>query len=415
MMNRISLSQIFSRGLSGILNVQTQVAKTQQQISTGQRVLTPSDDPIASSRILQLESEQARTAQYQKNIDGATTSLNMEESQLEAFGNILTLIREKVVQAGDGALSYSDRQAIAEELETRLGEMGALANSRSPSGEYIFGGYKGEQEPFVRVGNNYTYRGDDGQRFLQIASSTQVATNDSGNAIFMAIQQSNVSVAAAAGNTSSATISRGRVVDEAAFNTAFPGPTSTYQINVTGFTAPDQYTYDVVDSSAANVVTGATFTANQPFTFGGTEFRIVGDPTGTAPAVGDSFTLTPPATQSVFATVGKIVDGLRAYTDSSTDKLRLEDLVGETLDNLTNGEDNINVVRSRVGARLNTLESTADLHQGTDLVNQKVLADVRDIDYAESISKLTQENFVLQAAQQSFAKIAGLSLFDFLR
>jgi len=70
---------------------------------------------------------------------------------------------------------------------------------------------------------------------------------------------------------------------------------------------------------------------------------------------------------------------------------------------------------TRLGARLNTLDSTKALHEGTDEVTQKVLADVRDIDYAESISKMTQENFVLQAAQQSFAKIAGLSLFDFLR
>ncbi len=415
MMNRISLTQIFSRGLSGILNAQTQITKTQQQISTGKRVLTPSDDPIAAARILQLESEQARTVQYQKNIDGATTSLEMEEAQLEAFGNVLTLIREKVVQAGDGALSFSERQAIAEELATRLEELGALANSRSPSGEYIFGGYKGEQEPFVRVGNNYTYRGDDGQRFLQIASSTQVATNDSGNAIFMAIPQANVAVAADAGNTSAATISRGRVVNLAAFNATFTGPTATFQIDVTGFTAPDQYTYNVVDSGGATVVTGATFTANEPFTFGGTEFRIAGDPIGTAPAVGDSFSLTPPTTQSVFATVGKLVDGLRAYGDSSTDKLRLQDLIGESLDNLDNAEDNINVVRSRVGARLNTLDSTAALHEGTDFVNQKVLADIRDVDPAEAISKMTQENFVLQAAQQSFAKIAGLSLFDFLR
>lgn len=415
MLNRTSLTQIFSRGLNGILNVQNQVVKTQEQIATGKRVLTPSDDPIASARILQLEAEQARTVQYQKNIAGATTSLDLEESQLEAVGNILTRVRELTVQAGNGALSYGERQAIAEELETRLDELGALANTRSPSGEYIFGGYKGEQEPFVRVGNDYTYRGDDGQRFLQIASSTQVAANDSGNAIFMAIPQANVEVAADVGNTSSATISRGRIVDQAAFDATFTGPTATFQINVTGFTAPDQYTYDVVDSGGATVVTGATFTANEPFTYGGTEFRIVGDPVGTAPAVGDSFTLTPPTTQSVFTTVGKLVDGLRAYSDNTADKLRIQDLVGETLDNLYNAEENINVVRSRVGARLNTLDSTKSLHEGTDEVNQKVLADVRDVDYAEAISRMTQENFVLQAAQQSFAKIAGLSLFDFLR
>lgn len=403
MMNRISLSQIFSRGLSGILNAQTSVVKTQQQIATGKRVLTPSDDPIASARILQLESEQARTEQYQKNIDGATTNLELEESQLENIGNILTRVRELAVQSGNGALSKSERQANAEELATRLEELGALANTRSPSGEYIFGGYKGEQEPFVRVGNDYTYRGDDGQRYLQIASSTQVATNDSGNSIFMAIDSPRLAATAATTNTGTATMSSAHVVDQTLYNKNYSG---SYAIN---FTSPT--TYDIVPAGGGPaVVTGATYTSGDPITFNGVEFRVVG-----APATGDSFQLDPPATQSVFTTVGKLVDGLRAYGDGTDDKLRLGDLVAETLDNLYAAEENINVVRSRVGARLNTLDSTASLHEGTDFVNQKVLADVRDVDPAEAISRLTQENFVLQAAQQSFAKIAGLSLFDFLR
>ena len=109
-MNRISLTQIFSRGLNGILNVQSQVVKTQQQVSSGQRVLTPADDPIAAARILQLESEQARTAQYQKNIAGATTSLDLEESQLDVVGNILIRVRELAIQAGDGGL-FKERAA----------------------------------------------------------------------------------------------------------------------------------------------------------------------------------------------------------------------------------------------------------------------------------------------------------------
>jgi flagellar hook-associated protein 3 FlgL len=64
---------------------------------------------------------------------------------------------------------------------------------------------------------------------------------------------------------------------------------------------------------------------------------------------------------------------------------------------------------------MNTLDSTRDLHDGVDAVNQKVLADVRDLDYAEAITRLTKEQFILQAAQQTFSKISNLSLFDFLR
>jgi flagellar hook-associated protein 3 FlgL len=403
MMNRISLTQVFSRGLNGILNVQSQLAKTQEQISSGKRVVTPSDDPVAAARILQLESEQARVKQYQKNIDGAVSSLDLEESQLESVEGILVRVRELTVQAGSGALSFSERQAIAEELETRLAELGGLANTRSASGEYIFGGYKGEQEPFVRVGNDFTYRGDDGQRLVQVASSTQVAVNDSGNSIFIAIPSPRLVGTAAAGNTGTATISSGHVVDQAVFDANFSG---SYTVS---FTSPT--TYDIVPvGGGPAVVSGATYTSGQDIVFNGASMKIVG-----TPATGDNFQVDPPATQSVFTTVGKLIDGLRAYSDNTDDKIRLQELVAETLDNTYSAEENISVVRSRIGARMNTLESIDSLHAGTNLVNKKVLADVRDLDHVEAITRLTQENFVLQAAQQSFAKIAGLSLFDFLR
>jgi flagellar hook-associated protein 3 FlgL len=403
MLNRISLTQVFSQGLRGILNVQSEVAKTQQQVASGKRVLTPADDPVAAARILQLESEQARVGQYQKNIDGATTSLELEDTQLDTVTNLLTRVRELTVQAGDGGYTKAQREALAQELATRLDELGSLANTRSPSGEYIFGGYKGEQAPFVKAGNDYTYRGDDGQRLLQVASSTQVAVNDSGNSIFMAIPSVRLAGTAAAGNTGTGTISSGQVVDQTTFNASFSG---SYTIN---FTSPT--TYDIVPTAGGPaVVTGATFTSGTDITLNGASFRIVG-----APATGDSYQIDPPATQSIFTTIGKLVTGLRNYTDSADDKLRLQDLVSESLDNLNGAEENISVVRSRIGARLNTLESTSSLHQGTDLVTQKVLADVRDLDYTQAITQLTQQNFVLQAAQQSFAKISGLSLFDFLR
>src|SRR5690606_30601375 len=144
-------------------------------------------------------------------------------------------------------------------------------------------------------------------------------------------------------------------------------------------------------------------------------FVPAADPADPPVFIGDSFQVDQPSTQSIFATVGKLADGLRAYTDSADDKMRLQDLIAQTLDNVDSAEGNIGVVHSQVGARLNTLDSMAGLHEGNDLVNAKILKDVRDIDYAEAITRLTQENFVLQAAQQSFAKIAGLSLFDFLR
>jgi flagellar hook-associated protein 3 FlgL len=71
--------------------------------------------------------------------------------------------------------------------------------------------------------------------------------------------------------------------------------------------------------------------------------------------------------------------------------------------------------RTSVGARLNVVESTRNLQQDMTLLNEKLLSDVQDIDYNEAISRLSLQSFMLQAAQQSYAKISNLSLFNFLR
>lgn len=405
MTDRISLAQIFSQGLRGILNSQTQVYKTQGQLSSGKRILQPSDDPAASAQILQLNQAQANVDQYKKNITGATNNLGLEDSQLDSVNTLLTRVRELTVQAGDGSLTQSDRQALAAELSQRLDELGGLANTQNANGEYIFGGFQGQQAPFVQSGTNYTYRGDAGQRYVQISSSTFVPVNDSGKDIFVAIDSNRLPATAAATNAGNGTIAMGQITDQTQFNASFGGP-YTISINTTG--PVPTYQVDTVPAGAP-VATG-NYISGEAIQFNGAQFDIVG-----TPANGDTFTVDAPATQDVFATLGKLVNGLNSLSDTADDKLRLRDLVSESLDNLDGAETNISTVRAKIGARLNVLDSTSGLQDGVNLANQKILSQVQDLDYASAISQLNMENLTLQAAQQSFAKISGLSLFNFLQ
>ncbi len=405
MTDRISLAQVFTQGLRGILNAQSQVYKTQNQLSSGKRVLQPSDDPVASSQILQLNQAQAEVEQYKKNITGATNTLSLEDSQLDNVNTLLTRVRELAVKSGSGALTFSDRQAIAAELEQRLQELGGLANTRNANGEFIFGGFQGQQEPFVQNGNAYTYRGDSGQRYVKISSSTIVPINDSGSDIFMAIDSSRLVTGAGATNAGNATIAMGRIADQTQFNTNFSG---SYTVTIDTSGAVPTYQVDTVPATTA-VATG-NYVSGEAISFNGAEIDIVG-----TPANGDTFTVGAPATQDVFTSINKLITGLNAYSDTADDKLRLRDLISESLDNLDSAQTNISTVRAKIGARLNILESTGGLQDGVSLVNQKVLSQVQDLDYAQAISELNMENLTLQAAQQSFAKISGLSLFNFLQ
>ncbi|HET8711416.1 MAG TPA: flagellar hook-associated protein FlgL [Spongiibacteraceae bacterium] len=403
MSERISIAQIFTQGLRGILGAQSQIYKTQNQLSSGKRVLQPSDDPAAAAQILQLNQAQADVTQFKKNITGAQNSLGLEDTQLDNVTTLLTRVRELAVQAGDGALTLSDRKAIATELSQRLDELAGLSNTRSANGEYIFGGFQGQQAPFVQSGTSYVYRGDEGQRYVQISSSTYVPINDSGQSIFVAVPSSRLPTSANAGNGGDGTIAMGQVADQAQFTANFNGP-YTISIDTTGPTP----TYQVADGGGATVATG-NYVSGDPIQFDGAQVDIVG-----TPANGDSFTVAAPATQDMFTTLDKLITGLNSLSDTATDKQRLNDLISESLDNIDSAENNISTVRAKVGARLNVLDVTSTLQDGVDLANQKVLSQVQDLDYASAISQLNQENLTLQAAQQSFAKISNLSLFNFL-
>lgn len=415
---RMSLLQSFNQGLRSMLRVESQQAQTQNQISTGRRVLQPSDDPLAAARILQLEREQSRLDQFQRNIDGVESSLMLQDTHLDAVETLLVRVRELAVQAGGGGLSQAERQGLSAELETRLEELVNLANSRNPMGEYVFGGYQGSQPPFVVATDGsglHQYRGDDGQRLVQVASSTRVATGDSGQQIFVSIPAARLEGRSDPANSGAASLGSGRIVDASAHRAGHQG---SFQIRLLEPEDPDNpeapLRYEVLplhaDGSTGEAVASGIAVSGEPIVIQGVETHLYGE--GVA---GDQFVLRPAGNQNVLDTVAQLARAVGGLSDSAEDKQRLADAIANGLDQLDAAEAHISGSRTRIGARLNTLDSTRELHSASALVHEEVLKDIRDLDYAEAITRLTMESFVLDAARQSFAKISGMSLFNFMR
>jgi len=185
---RLSSSQIYQQAVNAMLSKQTELAKTQLQISTGKRVLTPSEDPTAAIRILDLNQVIKTTDQYQRNADFAETRLAFEESLLTEVGDVLQRVRELSVQANNDIYSAQDRQAMASEVRLNIDALVQIANSKDASGEYLFSGFNTNTIPFTDDGSGgFTYAGDQGQRNLQIGAKRQVAVGDSGFDVFMKV------------------------------------------------------------------------------------------------------------------------------------------------------------------------------------------------------------------------------------
>src|SRR5437868_3807833 len=110
---RISTSNLYETGIGRIGDLQSGLAKTQQQLSTNRRILTPADDPVAASRALDVTQAQAVNTRLGVNRQNAKDSLNLVESTLGSVTSLLQDAKYAVVQAGNGGMTDADRATIA--------------------------------------------------------------------------------------------------------------------------------------------------------------------------------------------------------------------------------------------------------------------------------------------------------------
>lgn len=562
MVMRISSLQAFNNGVSGLGRNYSNVIRTQEQISSGNRILTPADDPVASVRLLQLEQQQSVLKQYNDNLTAAKNSLSQEEVTLNSINKVLDRVRELAVQAGGGALSSADRNSIAQELSEREAELLNLMNSRNARGEYLFAGNLGKTEPFVRnPDGTYSYFGDEGQRSLQVASSTNVAINDNGKRLFEDVTNANrvansdgvnnpalpspplpaTTIPAVPADQQRVFISPGLVEDNRAFNSDFrngepyslafvsgnefriydasgadvtseipgggkidpltsngntinfrgmrfqldvalkegdnpldldnlladiqpPATAGSPGIGTHSFTlqsAPTEFAVTRASTNAsAAVVAGGTIvnqaTFNSQFPTSGvvvrftddTNYEVYAQPvgpnstvltTGTAAGpypstfnvYGVDFTLSGPASaaggdefgvqpqfqeqRSILNTISRLRQSLESSPTSPAGNLAVRNEVAIALKNLDNGMANVDEGHTEIGARLGLIETTGIDNEDVTLVNKSVQAELRELDYAEALSRLSFQTIILEAAQQSYVKIAGLNLFNQLR
>lgn len=431
---RISTVQAFNNGISGLQNNYGSVTRTQEEISTGKKILTPADDPVASVKLLQISQEEALNGQYNTGMTAAKNSLNTEESMLTSVETVLTRIREIAVQAGNGALDPTDRASLAKEVGQREDELMNLMNSKDASGKYLFSGSMGDTQPYVRnADGTYSYNGDEGQRSVQIASSTFVPISDSGKDAFENNFNANrVDTAPATANTGTGRISLGLVDDKKAYDSTFPASNPPVATDGVGIHFLDDKKYVIYDLSKAPTAAewaaydpanppagqlkpdslNSTQEASKFISYGGVKVQLDG-----APAAGDEFKITRDTAnekRSLLNVVSDLRKALESGDGSTEGVYKMRDSAAVALSNLDTAYTQVDGIRGKVGARLNVIDSTSDFIADVSLVNKSVQSDLQDLDYAEALSRYALQNTVLQATQQSFVKVSQLSLFNYL-
>ena len=147
---------------------------------------------------------------------------------------------------------------------------------------------------------------------------------------------------------------------------------------------------------------------------GGGEFEVAGiRATVSDAAAGDEFTLAINDRQSMFKTIENLISGLDSLgKDSAKSSAQFDTLIADSLSNLDNAQESLISKQTELGGRMNAVESTKNFLEDSSVYTNEIRSELQDVDYAEAISNLSFQSFVLQAAQQSFAQVSQLSLFD---
>lgn len=394
---RIATVTFHQDAMGQMQQLQADLAKINNDLSTGKKLHSAADDPAALAQVNQLNVTLSASQQYVTNGNSASANLKLELQAMSDATNTLQGIRDLAVQANNSALTSTQRQDIATQLAQQLQDLVSIANRQDSNGNYLFSGTASATVPFSQTGSSFTYSGATTVIQVQIAANQRVSAGDTGASVFMNIPAGNgtFTTSAAAANTGSGAIGVGTVVTPAAW------VPDTYTIS---FTSPTNYQ---VTNSGGTVVTTGTFTDGDSISFNGIKVPING-----TPAAGDSFTVAKAGTSSVFNTVSNLITTLN---NGTLNNAQLATQIGQSLQQIDNAINNLSTVSGSAGARINSITSSQTAAQTEQTNLTASISQLSDVDYAAAITQLNTEELSLKAAQQSYASIAQLSLFNYLK
>ncbi|KAF0860469.1 flagellar hook-associated protein FlgL [Mixta calida B021323] len=179
---------MFDQQMRGVSNAQSSWLKAGEQLSTGKRVVNPSDDPLAAAQAVVLSQAQAENSQYKLARNFASQSVSLEESTLQNVTLAVQSAQSAVISAGNGALSDDDRASYATQLEGIRSQLLNLANSTDGNGRYIFAGYKSDSAPFTEDANgSIVYNGGTDAITQKVDASRTMTTSHTGAQVFMSL------------------------------------------------------------------------------------------------------------------------------------------------------------------------------------------------------------------------------------
>ncbi|MFT7411811.1 MAG: flagellar hook-associated protein 3 FlgL [Paraglaciecola sp.] len=406
---RISTGQLYDRTIQSVLDNQANLSDVQQQLASGKKLLRPSDDPVGAGQVLRLTEQIELINQYKKNNNMLVNSLEQEETVLKSVNVGMDRARVLMIQSGNGIVDTEDRKAIAIEISQIKDQMFDLMNSRDPSGDYIFAGFQSDSPAFSfnasSVGNKYNFEGDGGENNIQISDTIRQQLNNSGLDIFEdVLSRLKSTISGSVGATNVSINVQGQKAFDKFHDTNYDAVTP----------ANNQFQISILSATQAqinNVGTGAVldtvnFSSGSAILYKGLEFNITGSPGDTV-----NFQLESPQKKNIAETLNDFVNALNNENIADGD---FDEALSDVFAGLDNSQTSVADAISRIGARRNSADSVFASNLDLEISNKSARANIQEVDYAEAVSELSRQETALQAAQSTFSRVTGTSLFDYI-
>ncbi len=352
---RITSEMLSSNFLYDLNNNLTNMSTDQKQMATGTKISEPSDDPLGTSKVMNINSEIAQNTQYSTNIKDATNSLNTTDSTLSQVTSVLQRVNELLVSTGSAAYGASELTSVKDEINQEVSQTSQLLNT-SYDGKYIFAGTSYDTKPTGTTTDTTTtsptygnttlnYVGSDGTTAIT-ASATPIPTPPVTSAdIAITNINSDLPIEISAGVTINYNVTAGQVMNFT--NSATTGGTSNLMDLFKQITTD----LSTASSSTASATAVATSRAN---------------------------------------------------------------LVGADLTNIQDAIKGVSNVTTKIGALENRMSSASTENESQSTALTTALSAVDDIDYADASMNYSQAQTVYQAALQTSAKVLQNTLLDYI-
>lgn len=409
-------TSLFTRlSTEGFQRMQTQVADLQGRIAAGTNDPAPSADPTRALRLSATVELQDRTARFAANAAAATDRLGLTDDVLADVAGMARQVKEIALRSASGALSGESAAALRAEAVALRSALLDAANMRDAAGQPVFSGYSGTAA-FIDGAEGIRFAGDAGRPALPLSEGVMLATTLNGAEVFgsaesglfatvdkliaaLSPELSGSTETVAAEGSARLMLDLGRAETVVSFRLTGPLGAADLRLPMVA-DAPGAMVAAINDASAQT----------------GVQASVAPDGRGILLASAGRMELSQAATEpardgpfaSLVAEEGPAAGRISTLRPMA---LGLTALVARAEE----GVQTLVAARAEIGALGQVAERQAEVLANRKLALEQAVTGLEELDIAAAVTRLQTLLMTQQAAQQSFVRITGTGLFDYLR